>query len=132
ILIVAAAIIWYHVGRPASVANELPPIRSLAVLPLENRSGDPEQGYFADAMTEKLIAELSKLSKIRVISRTSVMQYKGTHRPWREIANELDVDGIIEGSVLRSGKKVRITAQLIDARNDRSLWTESYDRELAN
>jgi TolB-like protein len=123
---------WLYRDRLVVASSELPPIRSLAVLPLENLSGDPKQDYFADAMTEKLIAELSKLSKVRVVSRTSVMQYKGTHRPLREIANQLGVDGIVEGSVVRSGEQVRITAQLIDARNDRHLWAESYDRDVAH
>jgi len=111
-------------------ARALDPIRSIAVLPLENLSGDPAQDYFADGMTEALIGELAKLGALDVISRTSVMQYKGAHRPLREIANELGVDGIIEGSVLRDGEQVRITAQLIDARSDHHLWSESYQREL--
>jgi TolB-like protein/tetratricopeptide (TPR) repeat protein len=123
---------WIFGDRLVGFSSELPPIRSLAVLPLENLSGDPEQGYFADAMTETLIAELANLAAIRVISRTSVMQYKGKHRPLGEIAGELHVDGIIEGSVLRSGDQVRITTQLIDARNDRHLWAEHYDRELTH
>ena len=111
--------------------KRLDPIRSIAVLPLENLSGDPAQDYFADGMTDALIGELAKLGALEVISRTSVMQYKGAHRPLREIAGELGVDGIIEGSVLRDGDQVRITAQLIDARSDHHLWAESYDRELA-
>jgi TolB-like protein len=110
--------------------SRLDPIRSIAVLPLENLSGDPAQEYFADGMTEALIGELAKLGALDVISRTSVMQYKGAHRPLREIAGELGVDGIIEGSVLRDGEQVRITAQLIDARSDHHLWSESYQREL--
>jgi TolB-like protein len=132
LLVLAVLGAWSFRERAVSAGSELPPIRSLAVLPLENLSGDPEQGYFADAMTETLIAELAKLTEVRVISRTSVMQYKGNHRPVREIASELDVDGVIEGSVLRADEKVRITAQLIDARSDRHLWAERYDRELAH
>jgi len=105
-------------------------IESLAVLPLENLSGDPEQEYFAEGMTEALITSLAKIGALRVTSRTSVMQYKGAHRPLREIAQELRVDGIIEGTVLRSGDRVRISAQLLDARTDTHLWAESYDRDL--
>ncbi len=112
-------------GRPTS-----PRIESLAVLPLENLSGDPEQEYFADGMTEALIADLSKISALRVISRTSVMQYKGARKPLPQIAKELNVDGVIEGSVVRSGDRVRIRAQLIYAPSDMHLWAESYERDL--
>lgn len=105
-------------------------IASLAVLPLENLSGDPEQEYFAEGMTEALITDLSKISALRVISRTSVMQYEGKRKPLPQIAKELNVDGIVEGSVQRSGDRVRITAQLIYARTDTQLWGESYDRDL--
>lgn len=105
-------------------------IRSVAVLPLENLSGDPEQGYFADGMTEELIMNLSKISALKVISRTSVMQYKGAKQPLPEIARELNVDAVVEGSVVRAQGRVRITAQLIDASTDRLLWAESYDEDL--
>ena len=108
------------------------PIRSIAVLPLENLSGDPEQEYFADGMTDALIGDLAKLGSLKVISRTSVMQYKGQHRPLAEIAQELNVDAVIEGTVLRAANRVRITAQLIDARSDHHLWSERYDRELSD
>jgi TolB-like protein/DNA-binding winged helix-turn-helix (wHTH) protein len=104
-------------------------IRSLAVLPLVNLSGDPEQEYFADGMTEELITELSRLSGMKVISRTSVMRYKNSNKSLPEIAHELHVDGIVEGSVMRSGDRVRITAQLIYARTDANLWAETYDRD---
>ena len=104
-------------------------IRSLAVLPLQNLSGDPEQEYFADGMTEELITELSRLGGLRVISRTSVMRYKKTDKSLPEIARELNVDSIVEGSVLRSGARVRITAQLIQAKSDANLWAETYDRD---
>jgi TolB-like protein/Tfp pilus assembly protein PilF len=107
-----------------------PRIRSLAVLPLENLSGDPEQEYFADGMTEELITNLAKISALKVISRTSMMQYKGTKKPLPQIAKELNVDAIIEGSVLREGGQVRITAQLIQASTDQHLWAESYQRDL--
>jgi serine/threonine protein kinase len=106
------------------------PIQSLAVLPLSNLSGDPQQDYFADGMTEALITELSKIGSLKVISRTSVMQYKGVKKPIREIGRELGVVGVVEGSVLRSGDRVRITAQLIDAREDRHLWADAFDRDL--
>ena len=105
-------------------------IHSLAVLPLANLSGDPEQEYFADGMTEELITDLSKIGSLKVISRTSVMQYKDARKPLREIGRELGVDGVIEGSVRRVGDRVRITAQLIYAPSDTHLWAESYDRDL--
>ena len=107
-----------------------PGIESIAVLPLENLSGDPEQEYFADGMTEELIASLVQIGALRVISRTSVMRYKGARKPLPEIARELDVDAIVEGSVRRAGERVRITAQLIDAAKDRHLWAKSYERDL--
>jgi TolB-like protein len=103
-------------------------IGSLAVIPLENLSGDPGQEYFADGMTDELITMLAKNSTLRVISRTSVMQYKGVHRPLRDIARELGVDGIVEGSVARSGNTVHLTLQLIHAPTDTHIWAESYDR----
>jgi TolB-like protein/Flp pilus assembly protein TadD len=107
-----------------------PRIESLAVLPLENLSGDPKEEYFADGMTEELITNLGKVSALRVISRTSVMQYKQTKKALPTIAQELNVDAIVEGSVLRSGDRVRITAQLIQAKAERHLWAESYERDL--
>ena len=107
-------------------------ISSIAVLPLENLSRDPEQDYFADGMTEELIADLSKVGALRVISRTSIMQYKGVHKPLPQIARELNVDAVVEGSVLRSGNRVRITAQLIHAANDQHLWADSYERDLSD
>jgi TolB-like protein len=100
------------------------------VLPLENLSGDPEQEYFADGLTEALITTLAKIRALRVVSRTTVMHYKGVHRPLPQIASELGVDAVVEGTVLRSGERVRISAQLIDARTDAHLWAESYDRDL--
>jgi len=109
-----------------------PRIASLAVLPLENLSGDATQEYFADGMTDELITEVAKISSLRVISRTSVMQYKGAHKPLAAIANELGVDAVVEGTVVRSGQKVRITGQLIRARDDRHLWSEKYERDLGD
>jgi TolB-like protein/DNA-binding winged helix-turn-helix (wHTH) protein len=102
-------------------------IRSIAVLPLDNLSGDASQDYFSDGMTDELITDLAKIKALRVISRTSVMRYKGTHTPLPEIARQLNVDAIVEGSVLRSGEQVRITAQLIQVPADKHLWAESYE-----
>jgi TolB-like protein/DNA-binding winged helix-turn-helix (wHTH) protein/Tfp pilus assembly protein PilF len=105
-------------------------IRSIAVLPLENLSGDASQNYFADGMTDELITDLAQISALRVISRTSVMVYKGARKPLPQIARELNVDAVVEGTVLRSGDQVRITAQLIEASTDRHLWSQSYKGEL--
>jgi len=114
------------------VARETPTFRSLAVLPLDNLSCDPEQQYFADGLTETLIMTLAKIGQFRVVSRTSSMQYKEVRRPLPEIARELEVDAIIEGTVLRVGAHVRITAQLIDSDNDTHLWAESYDGNMTD
>ena len=108
------------------------PIRSLAVLPLENLTGDPGQEYFADGMTEAVISEFAQLGALSVISRTSVMRYKQSDKSLPEIAQELGVQGVVEGSVFRAGDRVRITLQLIDARKDLHLWAQSYERELSN
>ncbi len=105
------------------------PIRSVVVLPLENLSGDPNEQYFADGMTDELITMLAKNSTLRVVSQTSTMQYKGAHRPVREIARELGVEGVVEGSVNRSGKRVHMAVQLIHAPSDTNMWAESYDRD---
>jgi TolB-like protein/DNA-binding winged helix-turn-helix (wHTH) protein/Tfp pilus assembly protein PilF len=105
-------------------------IQSLAVLPLENLSGNPGQDYFADGMTDQLITSLGQIRSLRVISRTSAMQYRGVHKSLPLIARELQVDAIVEGTVLRSGDKVRITAQLIEASADKHLWAQSYERDL--
>ena len=112
------------------IERETPRFRSLAVLPLENLSRDPEQEYFADGLTEALITTLAKIGELRVVSRTSSMLYKGARKPLREIARELEVDTIVEGSVLRGGDRLRITAQLIDPAQETHLWAESYDRHL--
>jgi TolB-like protein/DNA-binding winged helix-turn-helix (wHTH) protein/Tfp pilus assembly protein PilF len=106
------------------------PIRSLAVLPVQNLSADPAQEYFADGMTEALITDLAKIPGLKVISRTSIMQYKDSHKRLPQIARELGVDAIVEGAVLRSGDRVRITAQLVRAANDQHIWAESYQRDL--
>jgi len=107
-------------------------IRSLAVLPLENLTGDPGQDYFVDGTHDALITELAQIGSLRVISRTSVLRYKQTRASVPEIAQQLNVDAVIEGAVARSGRRVRITAQLIDARNDRHLWARSYERDLSD
>jgi TolB-like protein/DNA-binding winged helix-turn-helix (wHTH) protein/Flp pilus assembly protein TadD len=116
-------------AHPAAAALSRP-IRSLAVLPLQNLSGDKNQEYFADGMTDELITDLGQISALRVISRTSVMHYKRTAETLPQIGRELGADAIVEGTVFRSGDRVRITAQLIDARNDRHLWAHSYERDL--
>ncbi len=105
-------------------------IESVAVLPLENLTGDASQEYFADGMTEELISDLAKISALRVPSRTSVMRYKGTKKSAPEIARELGVEALVEGSVTRSGTQVKITAQLIDAAKDRHMWADTFQRDL--
>lgn len=117
--------------------RDLPPptpgkIESLVVLPLENLSRDPEQEYFADGMTEALITNLAQIRALRVVSRTSAMQYKGVRRPLPEIARSLRVDAVVEGTVARVGNRVRITAQLIEAATDRHLWAHSYERDMSD
>ena len=105
-------------------------IQSIAVLPIENLSRDSEQEYFADGMTDALITDLGSISALRVISRQSMMQYKGSKKPLPEIAHELNVDALLEGAVVHSGNRVRITAQLIQGRPERQLWAKSYDGNL--
>ena len=107
-------------------------MQSLAVLPLENLSHNSQHEYFADGLTEALITTLAKIGELRVVSRTSAMLYKGARKPLREIARELEVDAIVEGTVLRAGHRVRITAQLIDPMKEAHLWAESYERDLRN
>jgi len=125
-LVVASLAAWkLHSGnRPPLV------IRSIAVLPLESLSSDASQDYFADGMTDELISDLGQISALRVISRTSVMAYKHARKPLPQIARELNVDAVVEGTVLRSGDQVRITAQLIEAAADKHLWSQSYEGEL--
>jgi TolB-like protein/Flp pilus assembly protein TadD len=130
-ILAAAALAFLYARRtarrgPAATAG----IASLAVLPLENLSRDPAQEYFSDGMTDELITNLARIGSLRVISRTSVMSYKGTRKPLSAIARELGVDGVVEGSVMRSGDQVRITAQLIHGPTDRHLWAQSYQRDL--
>jgi TolB-like protein/DNA-binding winged helix-turn-helix (wHTH) protein/Flp pilus assembly protein TadD len=130
-VLLAGAIIWAVLRRyqpPASLASSHP-VRSLAVLPLENLSSD-SQDYFADGMTDELITNLAQISALRVISRTSVMPYKGVRKPLPQIARELNVDAVVEGTVLLTGNQVRITAQLIRAPEDKHLWAQSYEGHL--
>lgn len=122
---------WWGVRRVLQ-ARSGSGIHSIAVLPLANLSGDPAQEYLADGMTEELITELSKSQAVKVISRTSVMQYKDSRKPLPAIANELGVDAVVEGAVLRSGNRIRITAQLLDGRRDAPLWAENFDGEWAD
>jgi len=124
--LLASLAVWkaYSGNRPSPI------IRSLAVLPLESLSNDASQDYFADGMTDELITDLGRISALRVISRTSVMAYKHTRKSLQQIAHELNVDAVVEGTVLRSGDQVRITAQLIEAAEDRHVWSESYQGEL--
>ena len=118
--------VWLYRSRGRAPTG----IRSLAVLPLDNLSADASQNYFADGMTDELITDLAQISALRVISRTSVMVYKGARKPLPQIARELNVDAVVEGTVLRSGDQVRITAQLIEASTDKHLWSQSYEGEL--
>ena len=128
-LIAAVGYIGFRGGSKG--VGTKPAIESIAVLPLKNLSGDPGQDYFSDGMTEELITDLGQVSALRVISRTSAMTYKDTRKTLPEIARELGVDGVVEGSVSREGDEARITAQLIDARTDRHLWAGSYTRKLS-
>ena len=132
ILVVAVALDQRSLAGRILHRTAKPAISSLAVLPLDNLSGDPAQDYFADGMTDELITMLAKSSTLRVVSRTSVMQYKGAHRPLPEIARALGVDGILEGSIARSGDKVHMTIQLIQAPSDTHVWAESYDRDASD
>ena len=129
LLVAGGYAVWRSLSPEAALASG---IRSIAVLPLENLTGDPDQEYFADGMTEALITELSKIGALQVISRTSAMRFKESDKSLPEIAEELGVAGVVEGSVVRDGDRVRITAQLIHAGTDTHLWAESYDGELAD
>jgi TolB-like protein/DNA-binding winged helix-turn-helix (wHTH) protein/Flp pilus assembly protein TadD len=126
VLVLLTLSVWLSRSRGGASTG----IRSIAVLPLENLSGDASQNYFADGMTDELITDLAQIRALRVISRTSVMAYKGAGKPLPQIARELNVDAVVEGSVLRSGDQVRITAQLIEASTDKHIWSQSYEGEL--
>src|SRR4029453_2377540 len=128
-----AAIAVYMLLFRDAFSPVLSDIKSLAVLPLENLSGDPAQEYFADGMTEALISNLAQIRALsRVISRTSVMRYKGSRKSLQEIAEELKVDAVIEGTVQRSGGRVRVTAKLIPAATDSPVWVRDYERDLSD
>ena len=131
-LLAVLVAVWPSSWRGRLFGRGERPIRSVAVLPLENLSGNPAEDYFADGMTEALITNLGKIRALRVISRTSVMPYKRTRKPLLEIARELNVDAVVEGAVARSGNHVRITAQLIYVPTDRHLWAEEYDRDVGD
>jgi TolB-like protein/Flp pilus assembly protein TadD len=130
--VVAIALVLWLVPTSSRPATASLPLHSIAVLPLDNLSGDPSQDYFADAMTDELITNLAKVGSLRVTSRTTVTLYKHTNKKLSEIARELNVDGIVEGSVVRSGQRVRVTAQLIRASTDQHLWAETYERDLGD
>jgi TolB-like protein/DNA-binding winged helix-turn-helix (wHTH) protein len=129
-IVVGAALGVGRFWRHSSSSGTDPQIRSIAVLPLQNLSDDPAQEYFSDGMTDSLITDLAQIGSLKVISRTSSMQYKQTKKSLPDIARELNVDGIVEGTVQRSGDRVRITAQLILAPADKHLWANSYERDL--
>ena len=127
VMLIVFALVWW-MRTPVMETDGVPQVDSIAVLPLANLSADPAEDFFADGMTEALIGDLSKVGSLTVISRTSVMQYRETTRSLPEIAEDLGVDAVVEGSVQRVGDRVRITARLINAADQRSLWTESYER----
>jgi TolB-like protein/DNA-binding winged helix-turn-helix (wHTH) protein/Flp pilus assembly protein TadD len=131
VLVLLVLMVWLFFWRSRQLANPVSssPVRSLAVLPLENLSSD-SQDYFADGMTDELITNLAQISALSVISRTSIMPYKGVRKPLSQIARELNVDAVVEGTVLRSDKQIRITAQLIRAPADKHLWAESYEGDV--
>ncbi len=132
VIVLASALAFRSLRKP-SVATAPPnQMTSLVVLPFENLSADKEQAYFADGMTDELIAHLAKIRSLRVISRTSSMEYKGAHKTLSQIARDLNVDSVVEGTVLRSGDRVRITAELVQVATDRHLWAETYESQLGD
>jgi TolB-like protein/DNA-binding winged helix-turn-helix (wHTH) protein/Tfp pilus assembly protein PilF len=130
VLVLGGVALWWVRARPGGNPSVAPQVRSLVVLPLENLSGDPSQDYFASGVTEELTTRLAQIPSLRVVSRTSSERYSGVKKTASEIAKELGVDAIVEGAVIRSGQRIRITAQLIYAPGDRHLWAQSYDRDL--
>jgi len=131
VVVVIGSVFWLErtTTPPTSAA---PRLDSIAVLPLDNLSGDASEDFFVDGMTDQLITDLAKVGSLRVVSRTSVMRYRGTKKGLPEIARELNVNAIVEGSVIRSGQRVRVTAQLLEAPTDQHLWAETYDRDLGD
>ena len=132
VLVLATALAYRSYRKPSVVAPPTGQMSSLVVLPFENLSADKDQAYFADGMTDELIAHLAKIRSLRVISRTSSMEYKGTHKTLSQIARDLNVDSVVEGTVLRSGDRVRITAELVQVATDRHLWAETYESQLGD
>jgi len=130
VIVVALAVYGWSYYQQRDV--EVGAIRSVVVLPFENLMNDPDQDFFVEGMHDALITQLSKVSSLHIISRTSAMHYAGSDKPLSEIARELNVDAALEGSVLRAGDVVRVTTQLIDARNDRNIWSENFDRQLVD
>jgi TolB-like protein/DNA-binding winged helix-turn-helix (wHTH) protein/Tfp pilus assembly protein PilF len=129
-LLIALIIFGRFLARRTHDSLSIPHISSLAVLPLENLSNDPAQEYFVEGMTDEITTDVAKISGLHVISRTSAMQYRGSHKPLAEIAHELDVDGVVEGTVERLGDRVRIRTQLIYAPADQHIWAEAYERDV--
>jgi len=136
VLAIAAGLSLYFVDHRTQSGGQVSastnPVKSVVVLPFENLSGDKDQQYFTDGMTDELIAHLAKVRSLRVISRTSAMEYKGTHKTLTEIARDLNVDAVVEGTVLRNGNRVRITAELVQVTTDRHLWAETYQGGLGD
>ena len=131
ILLLASAVAWRFFATQTGGASDLRQM-SVVVLPLENLSGDQEQDYFADGMTDDLIANLAKIRSLRVISRSTAMAYKRTRKPLSEIARELHLDAVVEGTVLRAGDRVRITAELVQVSTDRHLWADTYESQIGD
>jgi TolB-like protein/DNA-binding winged helix-turn-helix (wHTH) protein/Tfp pilus assembly protein PilF len=130
--VVLSAIALHYVGAASAEKERTERARSLVVLPLENLSGDKNQDYFADGMTDDLIANLAKIRSLRVISRSTAMAYKGTHKPLSEIARDLSVDAVVEGTIMRVGDRVRITAELVQVSTDRHLWADTYESQIGD
>jgi TolB-like protein/DNA-binding winged helix-turn-helix (wHTH) protein/Tfp pilus assembly protein PilF len=131
-IVLAGVFGFRYLKRPSPTTGPSSQLTSLVVLPFENLSADKDQAYFADGMTDELIAHLAKIRSLRVISRTSSMEYKGTHKTLSQIARDLNVDSVVEGTVLRSGDRVRITAELVQVATDRHLWAETYESQLGD
>ncbi len=130
---ISAVVLFLRItGKLGFASHPASHLTSIAVLPMENLSGNPEQDYFADGMTDELIASLARISSLRVISHTTAMEYKGTHESLEKIARELNVDAVVEGTVLRSGDRVRITAELVQVSTDRHLWADTYEAPLGD
>ena len=130
VVVLGGALFWRQIVHTVNHQRSAERINSLLVLPLKNLSGDPEQDYFADGMTDALNARLAGVSALRVISQTSSLIYRGTHKPLSQIARELNVNGIVEGSVLRSGNRVRINVQLVQPVSEKRIWGQTYEHDV--